>query len=169
MDGTLGNLAYTLEDGREVTLSANYALLFKLRALKNDVYMRYNEAFKLVQKEPDYACASIIYAAYVMGVIGETGSAKNAMSEDDFLSKPSQGFREAFIAKTQKPKRCFRVPRFELETIEDAYTFYVLILGLSEVLFWTAPISTLRTVADDKTAYDGWRSSEQERLSNQRK
>ena len=86
MDGTLGNLAYTLEDGREVTLSANYALLFKLRALKNDVYMRYNEAFKLVQKEPDYACASIIYAAYVMGVIGETGSAKDAMSEDDFLS-----------------------------------------------------------------------------------
>lgn len=47
--------------------------------------------------------------------------------------------------------------------MEDAYAFYVLMLGISEELFWDADISFLRGVVEDKTAYDGWSSSVQRR------
>ena len=54
-------------------------------------------------------------------------------------------------------------PRFEIEDVEDAYAFYVLMLGISEELFWDADISFLRGVVEDKTAYDGWSASVQRR------
>lgn len=40
--------------------------------------------------------------------------------------------------------------------MEDAYTYYVLLLGIPEELFWDADISFLLGVVEDKAAYDGW-------------
>ena len=38
-----------------------------------------------MKTEPDYSAAMILYAAYLMGMIQETGGIKEAMSEEDFL------------------------------------------------------------------------------------
>lgn len=55
-----------------------------------------------------------------------------------------------------------------MEEIEDYYTYYVEILGISENLFWNADLSFVKTVADNKSAYDGWinyvREKEMERI-----
>ena len=42
-------------------------------------------------------------------------------------------------------------------------------MGLPESFFWHAPIATLKTVIENKRAYDGWVSSEHERLYGQNK
>ena len=47
-------------------------------------------------------------------------------------------------------------PPFELEDVEDYYTYYVLILEIPENIFWYADYSFLLGVVENKTAYDGW-------------
>ena len=63
----------------------------------------------------------------------------------------------------------FKPPRFELEDVEDYYTFYVLILGIPEDIFWFADISFVMSVVENKQAYDGWRSYVEEREMTRRK
>ena len=40
--------------------------------------------------------------------------------------------------------------------MEDAYTLYVLVLGISEGLFWRATLPFLASVLSNKQAYDSW-------------
>ena len=55
------------------------------------------------------------------------------------------------------------MPDIEIEDIEDAYTYYVLILGIPESIFWYADLSFLLGVVDNKAAYDGWMNYMRER------
>lgn len=48
------------------------------------------------------------------------------------------------------------MPKFELEDIEDYYTYYVLILGISEELFWNAEYNFLLSVVENKSAFDNY-------------
>ncbi len=48
------------------------------------------------------------------------------------------------------------MPKFELEDIEDSYTYYVMILGLSEDIFWNADISFVLSVIENKSAFEGY-------------
>lgn len=48
------------------------------------------------------------------------------------------------------------MPKFELEDIEDYYTYYVLILGISEDVFWNADYNFLLSVVENKMAFDGF-------------
>ena len=50
-----------------------------------------------------------------------------------------------------------------MEDIEDYYVFYVLILGIPENIFWNFDISFVLNVADNKSAYENWLSSEKEK------
>lgn len=43
-----------------------------------------------------------------------------------------------------------------MEDIEDYYTYYVIILGVSEDLFWNVDLSFLITVLENKLAYDDY-------------
>lgn len=43
-----------------------------------------------------------------------------------------------------------------LEEIEDYYTLYVIIYGISEDLFWNADFAFLHNVIENKMAYDGY-------------
>ena len=65
------------------------------------------------------------------------------------------------------------MPKFELEEIEDYYTYYVLILGISEDLFWNADISFILTVVENKSAFDNFidyqRYKQEEKERNKRK
>jgi len=40
--------------------------------------------------------------------------------------------------------------------VEDAFTFYVMIIGIPESTFWESDERFLDAVAADKAAYDGW-------------
>lgn len=57
------------------------------------------------------------------------------------------------------------MPKFELEDVEDFYTYYVLILGISEDLFWHADYSFLLSVLENRTAFDNWKHYVEERES----
>lgn len=46
-----------------------------------------------------------------------------------------------------------------MEEIEDYYTYYVQVLGISEEVFWNADISSIERIVENKTAYDSWMSS----------
>ena len=60
------------------------------------------------------------------------------------------------MRKTFATERKIKIPEFEIENVEDAYTYYVLILGIPEDIFWYSDISFLHNVVENKTAYDGW-------------
>lgn len=55
------------------------------------------------------------------------------------------------------------MPKFALEDVEDCYTYYVTILGISEDLFWHADYSFVLGVVENKIAYDNWLSYMAER------
>ena len=80
-------------------------------------------------------------------------------------AKKSRAFRDAFGKRARKTKQEIRVPSFELLEPDDYYAYYVMILGISEDLFFHADFSFVRAVADSKGAYDAWLSGERERLA----
>lgn len=73
------------------------------------------------------------------------------------------------MKRTKKVPKEYAIPKFKIETIEDAYTFFVVISGVSEDTFWNAPISSLQTIYANKAAFDGWTSSVQYQLAQKRK
>lgn len=79
--------------------------------------------------------------------------------------KIAKGFREPFEKRTRKRRRkdAIELPPFEIEDGEDAYVYYVLILGIPEGVFMNADISFLKSIALDKSAYDRWLDGETER------
>lgn len=48
--------------------------------------------------------------------------------------------------------------------MEDAYAYYVLVLGLPEATFWEADVSFVADVCADKAAWDAWETGEQRHL-----
>lgn len=67
-----------------------------------------------------------------------------------------------------RKKQRINPPHFELEDIEDYYTYYVLILEIPEDIFWYADYTFLLGVVENKSAYDGWVNyvTEREREKN---
>lgn len=65
--------------------------------------------------------------------------------------------------RTHQRESKFKPPKFELEDVEDYYTFYVLILHIPEDVFWFADISFVMSVVENKQAYDGWRNYVEQR------
>ena len=60
------------------------------------------------------------------------------------------------------------MPRFDLETVEDLYTYYVQINGSGEELFWYSEYSTLLTILENKRAYENWKSYAEEKMMERR-
>ena len=65
--------------------------------------------------------------------------------------------------RTHQRESKFKPSKFELEDVEDYYTFYVLILQIPEDVFWFADISFVMSVVENKQAYDGWRNYVEQR------
>lgn len=53
--------------------------------------------------------------------------------------------------------------------MEDAYAFYVLVLGMSEDIFFNADIPFLLSVMANKNAYDLWQSTVENKLREEAK
>ena len=45
-----------------------------------------------------------------------------------------------------------------MEDIEDYYSYYVTIHGISEELFWNCDISFLEKIAENDSAYHEWKN-----------
>ena len=73
-------------------------------------------------------------------------------------------FRSAFQrAVRKKGKRGYKIPKFELEEIEDFYTYFVQLMGISEELFWNSEWSFLLNILENKIAVDNWMAYERKR------
>lgn len=83
------------------------------------------------------------------------------------LAKKSLAFRDAFGKRARRPKTGneIKVPKFRLMEPDDYYTYYVMVLGISEPLFFHADFSFVRAVADSKGAYDAWLTGERAHLA----
>lgn len=57
-----------------------------------------------------------------------------------------------------------KVPEFEIEDAEDAYTYYVMILEISEEVFWGCDVAFLESISSNKNAYDEWLNAESEMM-----
>lgn len=60
------------------------------------------------------------------------------------------------------------MPEIQIEDIEDLYSLYVFIFGISEVDFWELPLASVHSIAMNKAAFEQWKVSEEERRSKQR-
>ena len=164
---------FTLENGENVKLGLNFAKLNLLKKMNIELYNRFNSI--LYGKSEDILdLVTIIYVAY--WCYNFNGFNNNELyKEDDFIElvgfdtleiqrtfkaitqpKKKVGFRKPFIDKTGKVPKEFKIPKFELEDIEDYYTYYVLILGISEDIFWNADYNFLLSVVENKSAFDGF-------------
>jgi hypothetical protein len=56
----------------------------------------------------------------------------------------------------RKSGKRINVPMFELQEIEDYYTYYVQILGIGEDTFWNADYSFLTGIVENYSAYKSW-------------
>ena len=52
------------------------------------------------------------------------------------------------------------MPELDISEVEDAYTYYVLVVGVPEALFWDADVWFVREVATNKAAYEAWLNAE---------
>ena len=59
-----------------------------------------------------------------------------------------------------------KLPDFPLEDVADAYTHYVLNLGIPEETFWDADVWFVRQIAQNKAAYETWYADALERMNN---
>jgi hypothetical protein len=73
------------------------------------------------------------------------------------------------MRRTRKREPKIKPPKFELQDVEDYYTYYVLILEIPESIFWYADYSFVLGVVENKTAYDGWLNYVIERERERRK
>lgn len=61
-----------------------------------------------------------------------------------------------------------RPPKFDLEDVEDCYTYYVMILEVPEDVFWYADVAFVDAVVANKAAFDAWQNYEMQRERRKR-
>ena len=70
--------------------------------------------------------------------------------------KTDGGYRDAFKVRHPARRTGPRIHDFPIEDVADAYTHYVLNIGIPEETFWNADVWFVKAVAADKAAYDQW-------------
>ena len=81
--------------------------------------------------------------------------------------KKDEGFRGPFRKRTEQLERRIeppkiKVPKHEVQDIEDRYVSIVLIGGVPEDIFWHADLSFLLTVAESNAVYRRWLKCEEQ-------
>ena len=178
------NTTYEIEtlSGEKLKLTLSYRYLYQLRAKHREQYADFNRIMTTGAKDM-FDNLTVLYTGYLCQRVAETGDTEGAMSFDDFMdacpasgrdaprAKKNDGFRRPFIRRTRKndDREPWEIPpKFEVEDVEDAFTYYVLLLGVPETIFWDADISFLLGVVEDKAAYDGWDGYVQRRRAKRR-
>ncbi|MEM5612472.1 hypothetical protein AAHB63_26615 [Bacillus thuringiensis] len=62
-----------------------------------------------------------------------------------------------------KAKKGLKLPEFEIECVVDLYSLYVFIFEISEKTFWHLPLRDVQRIAENKSAYEGWKAYLQEK------
>jgi len=84
-------------------------------------------------------------------------------------TKKKAGFKEAFRARTGRIKNTIRLPKFNLTEIEDFFVYYVMIIGISENLFWNADYHFLQTVVENKQAFENYMTFKRQKEAERRR
>lgn len=164
-----------MADGRFENVTLNLGAIAELnkrnKPLADEYFAKYKEMQKKGEDFNELDMAKFIYIAYACAHLDE-----DIPSFEEFLTevtddreelgttfenlfnsaKKKTEFRDAFRKATKEKERSIKLPRFELEDIEDYYTYYVLILGIPEKTFYDSDLNFLSAVAANKAAYDGW-------------
>ncbi|MGR5989457.1 hypothetical protein ACT7C6_02260 [Bacillus paranthracis] len=74
-------------------------------------------------------------------------------------NKMAQGFNQ------KSGKKGLALPKFEIECVVDLYSLYVFIFEIPEKTFWHLPLRDVQRIAENKSAYEGWKAYIQEKES----
>ncbi len=156
----------------------NFKKIYDLKFQKYDLYVLF---FELLNENTNDLARYIhlLYIAYYVNCSEEVSLEQffhflNNYSLNEIIItyleiyeiKKENDFRKKFYRKSNKK---IKVPEFKLEDVEDYYTYYCLILGLSEKLFWNAELSFMLSVSANKNAYDSFISFEKLKLTEDRR
>lgn len=164
--------------GKKFLLSSvTFGQIYQLQYVEHERYCRFFQLF--AQENKGLAeKAELLYIAYVCANLEN-----DFMSEDlfyellerdwaqisllyskVFLSKLDYEFQNTFKRRTQQMTNYFKMPSYKLADIEDYYSLYVLILGISEDTFWNKSVSFVCQVANNKSAFDGFLEYKKEEI-----
>ncbi len=68
--------------------------------------------------------------------------------------KEGNSFRKAF--KVENIVKRVKIPKFQFEDVEDYFTYYCLILNISEETFWKVDLSFLLSISENKSRFDAY-------------
>lgn len=167
---------FKLMTGEEIDLLLNFRGLALLQNKDPNLYKALNKfifSADDVKNMDLLETTKVIYACYKMHQLYYQLDVN--MSYEDFLDltefnldtlmntfakvlsgSKKKGFSEVFRKRTHRTKRGLKTPKMVFEQLEDYYSYYVLILKISEDVFWNLDIPSLNTIVDNKQAYDGW-------------
>lgn len=169
-------LELELIDRSKIELTLNFARLLKVKNNNKKLYEEYMKALEGGKGfDPIFDSLKVLYVAYLCANSEKLGT-DEVMSEDKFIEmvppdmelintvtaelirpKKKVGFRQPFIKATGRVNKSrTRIPKFILEDWEDYYTYFVLILGMSEEIFFNVDYSSLLSILEDKIAYDNY-------------
>ena len=176
-------IEYELADGTVVPLTFTWGHMVHVQATEKGVYKRFSRALMAgenPERHPERGARALrglpvrLHPAErhhlgqhvregVHGAGAERPRLRLRHHRRDLPPKSESGLRGPFLDEAARLRRRLKdkgprvsPPEFRIATVEDAYTYYVLILGMSEDLFWGADTRFLEAVAANKAAYDTW-------------
>ncbi len=164
-------LEYELKNKQKIKLTLTFG---KLLQLKNKDNRTYQECMKVLSQdsiEDIFGYVIILYTSYLCANIDNV---KECITYQEFIKqieydnilikttqklieiKQKDGFRKPFTTKTKRIEQKIKIPKFELQDIEDYYSYYVLILNISEELFWNCDYSFILSIVANKIAFENY-------------
>lgn len=159
-------LQIVLCNGISVKMTINFKRLYLLKEKNEDLY----RLFFVSLNNAYIDVLELLNIAYVAYLIANIDDFEKCYSHKDFLKlfpvenlkkiyqliepKSNNSFRKAFSRKMSGKGGKQTIPKFELEDVEDFYSYFVLISKISENLFWNADYAFLLSVLENKTTFD---------------
>lgn len=162
---------YKLKNERIINLTLTFEKLMRLKNIDIETYEECMQVLSEDNIEDMFGYVIILYTAYLCANIDNV---KECITYQDFIKqirydnrlieivneliKPKirNGFRRPFILRTKRIEEKYKIPKFKLEDIEDYYTYYVLILNISEDLFWNCDYSFILSIVENKVAFENY-------------
>ena len=166
-------IVFKLKNEKEIELTLTFSKLLRLKNIDKETYKECMNVLNKENIEDVFGYIIIIYTAYLCANIDNV---KECMKYEEFIKeiifndelvntvielirpKASDGFRKPFKTRTKEinKKNKYKLPKFEIEDVEDYYTYYVLILRVSEDVFWNYDYSFILSIVVNKLAFDNY-------------
>lgn len=164
-------IKYVLKNGKNIELTITFKKLLELKRLDYETYEQFMEVLSKESVDDMFGYVIILYTAYLCANINNV---KECVTYQEFIkqitydykliviasvlthAKQKNGFRKPFGDKTKRTTQRYKIPKFKLEDIEDYYTYYVMILKISEDIFWNYDYSFILSIVANKIAFEDY-------------